>query len=376
MSATRHTLRTRSASTAGYSLAELMISMGVMTVVMGVTMGGLADATKANDAVLNMTGMNNSLRIGMDLLVRDMLQVGSGLPPGHVIQIPSGTGSTVANIPGPPGTAFTTEVGDTDIPAVIPRPGRGPVINGVATDVVTTLAADNAFLDVPLTAMTATTVTVAAGPDIAAGPDRVSPGQLMMVSKGSVTTLLQVTAVDVNTRVLTFDNGDSLNLNQSGAAAGNLSALDAADPANTPTAARISRIRMITYYLDATTDPGHPALVRRINNGHHTAFDNTLGNAIAIDVDNLQFTYDLIDPSTTPPNPANVRMLPSDRDGTGRCAPNACTEPQIRKLNVAITGRSKNSASEHERVFYNTLSSQVSFRGMAFVDEYTAPVAP
>jgi hypothetical protein len=133
---------------------------------------------------------------------------------------------------------------------------------------------------------------------------------------------------------------------------------------------------MITYYLDATTDPGHPALVRRINNGTPTGFDNTLGNAIAVDVENLQFTYDLVDSSTTPPNPANVRMVSTDLDGTGRCAPNACTEPQIRKLNVALTGRSRNSVKKHDRVFHNTLSSQVSFRGMAFVDEYRAPAAP
>ena len=64
-------------------------------------------------------------------------------------------------------------------------------------------------------------------PNIAAGPDRVSPGQLMMITKGSLTTLVQVTAVDTATRRLTFANGDSLNLNQSGAAAGNLPALNA-----------------------------------------------------------------------------------------------------------------------------------------------------
>ncbi|HWN86506.1 MAG TPA: hypothetical protein VNN99_15185, partial [Vicinamibacterales bacterium] len=65
------------ASDAGYSLAEFLISMGIMTVVMGATMGGLADIVKGNDAVLQMTGMNTSLRAGMDLIVRDLLQVGS-----------------------------------------------------------------------------------------------------------------------------------------------------------------------------------------------------------------------------------------------------------------------------------------------------------
>jgi hypothetical protein len=37
-----------------------------------------------------VTGMNNGLRTAMDLMVRDMLQVGQGLPTGRVILVPSG----------------------------------------------------------------------------------------------------------------------------------------------------------------------------------------------------------------------------------------------------------------------------------------------
>ena len=60
-------------SAAGYSLIELLISMAIMGIIMAATLGGLSDATKANDAVLNITGMNGALRAGMDLVVRDML---------------------------------------------------------------------------------------------------------------------------------------------------------------------------------------------------------------------------------------------------------------------------------------------------------------
>lgn len=82
-------------------------------------------------------------------------------------------------------------------------------MNGVATDVLTVLMADNTFLDVALTAVTATTVRIAAGPVLDAGPDRVTPGQLMMVTKGSQVALVQVTDVDTATRTLTFAAGDS-----------------------------------------------------------------------------------------------------------------------------------------------------------------------
>lgn len=363
-------------SESGYSLIELLVSLGIFTAIMGATLAGLSSANRANQLVIGMASMNSGLRAGMDLMTRDLLQVGSGLPPSHVIEIPSGPGASAISLPGPPGTDFTLEEGRPDIPAVIPFPGGGPRIvpagaseDGVVpTDVLIVLMADNAFLDVPLTAITATSIDVAAGPVLDVGPDRVTPGQLMMVTKGSATTLVQVTDVDVDARRLVFAEGDSLNLNQPGARFGTLAAVNAADPPNRPALTRVSRIRMITYYLDGTTDPARPRLVRRVNNGSPTVFDNdTLGTAVAMDVENLQFTFDIVDGET---NPANVRMTAQDRDGTGRCNPNACEETQIRKVNIVLSGRTRNMDNG---VVRNMLTSQVSFRGMAFVDEYKAP---
>ncbi len=363
-------------SESGYSLIELLVSLGIFSAIMGATMAGLSNANRAGQIVIGMSSMNSGLRAGMDLMVRDLLQVGSGLPPSHVIEIPSGTGSTPIKLPGPPGSNFALEAGRPDIPAVMPFPGGGPrVVPGgadadevIPTDALIVLMADNAFLDVPLTAITPTSIVVAPGPVLDSGPDRVTPGQLMMVTKGSATTLLQVTDVDVAARRLIFAPDDSLNLNQPGAQFGTLAAVNASDPANSPALTRVSRIRMIGYYLDATTDPSRPRLVRRVNNGSPTEFDNlTLGTAVAIDVENLQFTYDVVDGET---NPANVRMTEEDRDGTGRCFPNACDEAQIRKVNIVVSGRTQRMDNGAVR---NMLTSQVSFRGMAFVDEYKAP---
>ena len=38
------------ATDAGYSLVELLVSMGIITVVMGATMAGLSDVIKANES--------------------------------------------------------------------------------------------------------------------------------------------------------------------------------------------------------------------------------------------------------------------------------------------------------------------------------------
>ena len=357
---------------AGYSLVELLVSMGITVVVVGTTMMAMNNALRATETAQMVTAMNGTLRTSMDLMVRDLLQVAAGLPPGHTLALPSGANSAAVLLPGPPvgnnglNTAFQTAVGDTSISAVMPGPGLGPVVNGVATDIVRVLMADNTFGDVAITAATSTTVTVTAAVNIATGVDRVVPGQLMMVEKGSTALLLQVTAVDTGARVLSFADTDSLNLNQPLAAAGSLTTLNATAPANTPSAVSLTRVRMITFYIDSTI-PDHPRLVRRINNGDPTTFDNTLGTAVAVDVENLQVSYDLADANA---NASNVRFVAADLAPGGACNLVACNVNQIRKMNITLTGRSQRPATVSREYFRNAVSTQVSLRGMAFVDEY------
>jgi prepilin-type N-terminal cleavage/methylation domain-containing protein len=123
--------RRRHGRAAGFSLIEVMVSVAIMTVIMGATMTALSQAMKANETAVLVTSMNSTLRTGMDLMIRDMLQVGSGLPPGHYVLIPSGSGTRI-NMPGPPGTAFKSVLGDTDLNAVNPGTGLGLLVNQVA----------------------------------------------------------------------------------------------------------------------------------------------------------------------------------------------------------------------------------------------------
>ncbi len=117
--ATRHL-----AATAGFSLVELLVAMGLFTVIMGATMAGLADVMKGNELIMTISAMNGGLRSGTDVMIRDLLQAGSGLPASHTVKIPSGAGSVPVRIPGPPGTAFQTAVGDLVLPAVMPARRR------------------------------------------------------------------------------------------------------------------------------------------------------------------------------------------------------------------------------------------------------------
>jgi hypothetical protein len=108
-------------------------------------------------------------------------------------------------------------------------------------------------------------------------------------------------------------------------------------------------------------------LVRRMNNGDPFVFDNTLGTVVAFDIENLQITYDIADGVT---NPANVRMTDADLNGTGACAPRACSPNQIRKVNLLLSGRSPRPTRVSGEHFHKTLATQVSLRSLAFVDKY------
>jgi len=392
-------IRSRRGLAAGFSLVELLISMTIMVTIMGATMTAMLHATRANETALLVTAMNSNLRTGMDLILRDMLQVGSGLPTGHFILIPSGVGSVQINMPGPPGTTTLSAVGDTDLNAINFGTGGGPTVAGVATDKITTLAADSTFNDIGLTARAAdgTNITVNAAVNIGTGPDRVVPGQLIMLEKGSYAILLQVTSIDSAAHKIYFAVNDSLKLNQHTATEGSMGKPCVAGDCTVATGLTFfapspdialpspqtvpptpflnttaTRVRMISYYID-NTDTLHPRLVRRINNGSPTVFDNTSGTTVAFDVDKLQISYDLADSNT---NPSYVMFNAADIAtpvGTGACAPSPCSVNQVRKINVTLGTRSRKPFSVSGQYFHNQLTTQISLRGMAFVNEYSGP---
>jgi prepilin-type N-terminal cleavage/methylation domain-containing protein len=398
----------------GFTLVELLVAMAITTIILGTTMVAMSDAVKATDSAKQVTDLNNGLRTAMDMMVRDALQVGQGLPTGRTIGLPYGNSATPMQVPGPvdsniqlDGPSFcppdpndaTPDFICEQITAVVPGPGRGPVFvdSGMTTDMITMVQADSAFDQVPLTAVGANgaSITVALpdlvppiangrsqrGVDITdGGADDIAAGDLIMLTKGSSSVLLQVTRTPTNQQIF-FDPGDSLGLNQQGTLSGSVwspqgtaaelrvqAPSDAAAGTNGLVNAQATRIRLITYYLDVTTDPRRPRLIRRMNNGHPTAFDNTLGTVVAFDVENLQISYDLTDGDSR--TLTNVRMDDDDLSGAGRCSPRACSPNQIRKVNFALTGRSRQPLKSTRLYAHKTLVTQVSLRSLAFVDRY------
>ena len=175
-------------------------------------------------------------------------------------------------------------------------------------------------------------------------PNAISVGDLILFSNSLGETVQEVTGV--NKQVVSFAADDPLNLNQPGAAQGSIMQLQTGGVFPPTTA---TRIWMVTYYLDYTTDPATPRLIRRIN--------NNAGQVVGLVLENLQFSYDLVDGVT---NPTNVKSP---------VAPNS--NNQIRKVNIFLSGRTDSVIRNTNTYLRHSLTTQVSLRSLAFVNRYS-----
>ena len=87
------------------------------------------NALDINDAAAQVADSNQNLRAATNLMIRDLMQAGRGIPTGGV-PIPSGAGTTLLNRPGPIGAAYTFDnVNYTTLFAVVAGPGLGPTVD-------------------------------------------------------------------------------------------------------------------------------------------------------------------------------------------------------------------------------------------------------
>lgn len=337
----------------GFTLAELLVSTVVTLMVLAAALGAFTDAVRITDAARETTDTNQSIEVAMSLMTRDFIQAGSaGFPIGG-ISIPSGSGATAIKRPSPIGSSYTFPTGYQVLPAVTPGGGLGPLVLGVTTDMVTIMYVDPTLSEIVvdpdpsspkgLISADGGVMTVDASYDIS-GADGIREGDLLYFSNAKGSAIQAVTYV--TDRTVLFAAGDELNLNQRSASEGTILHLQK-DPGKYPLTT-VRRVVMITYYIDAVTDPALPRLVRQVNNGDRLA--------IALGIENLQITYDLVDGTT---NPTNVET-PED----------PYSPHQIRKANLFLAGRSLDVNPRTRQFFRNTAATHVSLRSLAFVDRY------
>jgi len=386
--------------TAGFTLIELMISMGVTLVLLGAAVAAFRSAQQTNQMVTLGSDLSENLRAGMNMMQLDIQQAGTGIPTGGIpIPFTSPCGTTLPiNRPKLGGTTTFPYPGaltcESSIPAVEPGSELGPAITAPdaisgtpsnpnsITDEITMLYADNSVgldskpVNQPPTANPAnagcpngsmkyagTTLTVTFDVNCvnltntsssSNGLITINPGDLIAFQNANGTALLWVT--NVSGQVVTFQKGDPFDLNGRTDNAGTIIQLETGGASCgggascfPPTLA--TRIWMISYYLDNITAPPYTRLIRQVNMNAPTPVGETL--------ENLQFTYNFVDGVNNPSNQVSV--------------PAGDSESNIRSVNVYLAARASQPVQVGNNMIYarSNLMSQVSLRSLAYVNNYT-----
>jgi hypothetical protein len=352
----------------GFTVLEALLSATIGLLVIGAALTAFNNGVEINDIASQLSDTSQNLRSGANLLVRDLMQTGRGIPTGGIsIPLTSGGASQIVR-PGPPGsTLYFDNTNSTTLTALTTGQGKGPVVDGQHTDIVTLLMIDSIlddFLAQPLQVKVSTTPgsvpklsadgssfhvgtnTGWIAGDLLNGRDPVKPGDLMLFTSPSGSTAIQtVTKVDANNVYFETNSNDPFNLNQRAVTAGSVTQL-------LGTELMVQRVLMYTYYVDAP--PGKtPRLTRRLN--HFT------GQPLVGVVEDLELSYDLVDGTT---NPTGIDDLPYTANGVTYSA------NLIRKANVHIGVRSEVTSMKRHEYQRNHLSTVVSLRNLAFVDRY------
>lgn len=378
-----------------FTIVEILIAMTVFFLVVGACVAVLSQAQHTTEAVALQANTQENLRAGLHFITRDLLQAGEGIPvQGIYIPITAAGTSAVAR----PGTGGVFPGNPTILQPLIPGweqgalattvdPNTQAILTGGATDIINILYADNTLVSSGATpnpldglpVLQPVGSTKCAGSISAAGdtvildpgcftmpgtPAPIAVGNLIMFANANGTALQYVTGVAGQT--IAFGAGDPAGLNQTGNPTGTVPSINAA---NVPTV--ITRVWMITYYI-STADPSHPQLIRQVNYPNYPA--GAPANApqlIADDIEDLTFSYDIMNSS------APLGAYPNGPgDASAPVAPD--TPLQIRAVNVALFGRSERpfTGASSYMYFRNNLSTHVSIRNTAFVNQFNTSSIP
>jgi prepilin-type N-terminal cleavage/methylation domain-containing protein len=360
-------------TTRGFTLLELMISMAVGLIAMAAMAMLFKTGMNSTMLVTQRIDTQENMRVGVDLMIKDISLAGAGLPTGG-LQLPYGAGSSLSKF-------GCDQTGTCHVPSHTYPTGPSysnymyGIIpgyqNGVENNAVIAAAPSPAFSDSitvvyadsnPLYPLNQYVVSFVAGtsggqvnlaqpvggslPSIKSN-GFLNEGDVIMIQGGSSYAVGEITNLSASssspgaTGSITFANSDPLNINQSGAAQGNLLAL--ANVGGTYTA---TRLYVVTYYLTVPTVAGQtPRLMRQVN--------GLTPAPVADDIINLQFAFDNYNSSTEVLDANQANPL-----GVGE-SPN-----NIQKVNLLIMGQSIINNQKNSQNLY--LATDVSASNMAY----------
>ena len=329
----------------GYSLIEMMMATILTAVLLGAGAALFRPAMDLSYLLAQQAAMQQSARSAVQLLSRELSMAGNGIPGGG-IQLPAGTGSVDSKFACDQSGCYASSnsYSDERLYALTPGDGKGQVVNGITTDVITVAYRDpTSNLDqFPLLAASNTQITF----DTNTNPAYNDPD--VGVKAGDVLLLCNMNgcaagvATNVQAGGLVDLGDDPLDINQSGAAYGNISSI-----LNPVSETRAVRVLVVTSYIDGSNQDAL-RLMRQVN-AHPP-------QVMAFNIENLQLSYDIFDENSS----TTTINLP---DAGG--APN-----QIRKINISVSARAPVEGlfeRGYERI---ALTTSVSTRNLRFRDLY------
>jgi type II secretory pathway pseudopilin PulG len=338
----------------GFTLLELLVATGAGLVLLSGAVLLFRQSTDLGYVLTQRAEMLQNDRVAIDLVTRDMRAAGTGMPTGG-IQLPQSSLAPVfaCDFAGACAIAQNTYA-NARLYALNPGDHLGAAINAMPTDVVTISYRDPASsLDqYPLVSITASgeQVVFDAGtsPPLDDPRSGVQVGDVLVLCNVNGCAAATVTAVGAPTRQVSFAAGDPLHLNQPAATHGNVASLAAPPGSGTYPQTRAFRALIVTYYIDAATDPAAPRLMRHVS--------ASTAVPVAENIENLQISYDTFDENA---GAATVNL--PDAGGL----PN-----QIRKVNIQITSRARFGRLVGRGFDRLGLVTSISPRNLSFRDRY------
>ncbi len=380
----------------GFSLTELLVAMAVGAVVLTGATQLFKSGMDATVSVTQRGEMEENVRAALNLVARDASMAGSGLPSGG-LTLPYGGASNGVSLIGVDQNAKTWinanqyisgNVGTPPIAfsnymfGVIPRPANGmekggPVsvpamaASGVLPDSATFIYVDYSFplnqYIVTFPDNTGTSINVAPPavppPNFPAilSPNGIVVGDLILLTNPTGSAIGEVTGINPGGTVLTFANLDPLNINQSGAASGNIKYIDPCSaaggctgsappllPPNTTTVAY--RVYAVTYFLEVPAAAGQtPRLMRQVN--------SQPAIPVADNIIAMQITYDMC-----------TAVVVAGCSGQSNPIAAGYSPNQIEKANITMTGQSVTNYGNKSKSI--AISTSVSTRNLTFTNRY------
>jgi prepilin-type N-terminal cleavage/methylation domain-containing protein len=379
-------MKTRTRTEPGFSLIELLISMAVGLIVILAVSSLFKTGVDATFLVTQRAEIQQNLRAGMEMMVKDISQAGAGLPTGG-LQLP--TGGVLSNFAcNQAPYCYLTNFNYPTVPTknymygIIPGWSNGVeksvvIANAPAArnDSITSIYCDYNFplWQYNITFASATKITLAPNPVFVPAPPLINgigginTGDLILLvvsappAPGNGTNLVQtgaavgeVTNVPSTTEI-DFNAGDPLNMNQSGGGIANNIATAAAAAAAAGANANITACRLfaVTYFIEVPAAGGAvqtPRLMRQVN--------GLTAVPVADNILNLQITYDVIQAGgavdANQPNPLGAAPVESPA--------------LIQKVNIVLMGESLTQMGNKSQNMY--LATSVSARNQSFRNFY------